>query len=47
MKETEKRIIDLTKMSEENDGEQPFMRINYEMNPQENLEAIATNDEVL
>lgn len=47
MSEDEKRLVDLTKMAELDDGDQPFIRINYEMSAEENLEAIVTNDEVV
>ena len=47
MSENEKRLIDLTKMAELDDGEQPFIRINYEISAEENLEAIISNDEMV
>ena len=47
MKENEKRLIDLTKMAETDDGEQPFIRVNYEVSAEENLEAIISNDEMV
>ena len=48
LSEHEKKLVDLSKLKENDEEDQlPFIRINYEQSVDEQLEAIATNDEVL